>query len=113
MAQTPIYLDYNATTPIDPLVAAEMMPFLNRHFGNPSSAHSFGARTKLAVESARVQVAPPKPGEPFRESEGARPKASVWYAHAPGPAGSRCSFWARGFRPSGLVFWALARSYCI
>ncbi len=57
MAQTPIYLDYNATTPIDPLVAAEMMPFLNRHFGNPSSAHSFGVRTKLAVESARVQVA--------------------------------------------------------
>ena len=57
MAQIPIYLDYNATTPIDPLVAAEMMPFLNQYFGNPSSAHSFGARTKLAVETARAQVA--------------------------------------------------------
>ena len=57
MAKTPIYLDYNATTPIDPLVAAEMMPFLNQLFGNPSSAHSFGARTKLAVEAARAQVA--------------------------------------------------------
>jgi cysteine desulfurase NifS/selenium donor protein len=57
MSQNPIYLDYNATTPIDRQVAAEMLPFLHEHFGNPSSAHSFGARTRMAVETARARVA--------------------------------------------------------
>jgi len=57
MSQEPIYLDYNATTPIDPQVAAEMRPFLSQNFGNPSSAHSFGARTKMALEKARSRVA--------------------------------------------------------
>ncbi len=53
----PIYLDYNATTPLDPAVADAMRPFLETHFGNPSSVHSYGVQTKKAVERAREQVA--------------------------------------------------------
>jgi cysteine desulfurase NifS/selenium donor protein len=53
----PVYLDYNATTPIDPAVAEAMMPFIHNHFGNPSSSHLFGAEAKRAVEKARKQVA--------------------------------------------------------
>lgn len=53
----PIYLDYNATTPIDPRVAEAMLPFINEHFGNPSSTHSFGVTAKKAVEKARGQIA--------------------------------------------------------
>ena len=53
----PIYLDYNATTPIDPEVAKEMLPYLQTHFGNPSSSYSFGRHSKEAVERAREQVA--------------------------------------------------------
>lgn len=52
-----IYLDYNATTPIDPRVAAAMAPYLNTHFGNPSSGHALGAETRMAVAKARKQVA--------------------------------------------------------
>ena len=52
-----IYLDYNATTPVDKEVAQAVQPYLYEHFGNPSSAHSFGTETKLAVEKARRQVA--------------------------------------------------------
>ena len=52
-----IYLDYNATTPIDKEVANEMLPYLNEYFGNPSSSHSFGIVTKKAIEKARKQVA--------------------------------------------------------
>jgi cysteine desulfurase len=57
MASDPIYLDYNATTPIDPVVAEAMLPYLHRHFGNPSSSHSFGVVAYEAVVSARRQVA--------------------------------------------------------
>jgi cysteine desulfurase len=53
----PIYLDYNATTPVDPRVAEAMLPFVTKHFGNPSSAHAYGATAKKAVERARKQVA--------------------------------------------------------
>jgi len=52
-----IYLDYNATTPVDPEVAAEMQPYLTEFFGNPSSIHGFGVKTKLGVEKARKQIA--------------------------------------------------------
>ena len=52
-----IYLDYNATTPIDPRVAEAMLPFIHQHFGNPSSSHIFGVTAKKAVEKARKQVA--------------------------------------------------------
>jgi cysteine desulfurase len=53
----PIYLDFNATTPIAPEVAEAMMPYLHEHFGNPSSSHPYGVRTKQAVEDARTKVA--------------------------------------------------------
>jgi cysteine desulfurase len=53
----PIYLDYNATTPIDPRVAEAMWPFVSEHFGNPSSTHEFGRAAKVAVDNARAQVA--------------------------------------------------------
>jgi len=52
-----IYLDYNATTPVDPSVRDVMLPFLNREFGNPSSAHMRGVRAKKAVDEARQHVA--------------------------------------------------------
>ncbi len=51
------HLDYNATTPIDPAVAAAMQPYLLQHYGNPSSTHVHGQTTKRAVEHARAQVA--------------------------------------------------------
>jgi cysteine desulfurase len=53
----PVYLDYNATTPIDPRVADAMMPYIREHFGNPSSSHEYGVAAKKAVEKARAQVA--------------------------------------------------------
>ncbi len=53
----PIYLDYNATTPIAKEVADAMRPYLEHFFGNPSSVHSYGVKTKLAVEKARAQLA--------------------------------------------------------
>lgn len=53
----PIYLDYNATTPHDPEVIAAMRPYLETHFGNPSSAHEYGHQTRTAVAQARAQVA--------------------------------------------------------
>ena len=53
----PIYLDYNATTPIDPQVAEAMLPYIQQHFGNPSSGHAFGVAAKEAVDHARGQLA--------------------------------------------------------
>ena len=53
----PIYLDYNATTPLDPAVVEAMLPYLQTHFGNPSSTHAYGKRTHDAVEEARGHVA--------------------------------------------------------
>jgi len=52
----PIYLDYNATTPIDDQVARVMLPYITEHFGNPSSSHEYGRVTKEAVEMARYYV---------------------------------------------------------
>src|SRR5262245_55971995 len=54
---TPIYLDYNATTPLDPAVFEAMRPYLELHFGNPSSTHAYGKKTHEAIEQAREQVA--------------------------------------------------------
>ena len=54
---TPIYLDYNASTPIDPAVAAIMRPLLTEAYGNPSSGHWAGVAAKAALEKARGQVA--------------------------------------------------------
>jgi len=53
----PMYLDYNATTPIDSEVADAMRPYLTEHFGNPSSTHWYGIQTKKAIGEARSQVA--------------------------------------------------------
>jgi len=52
-----VYLDYNATTPIDPEVLNEMLPFLKSGFGNPSSSYSIGSKNLEAVNRARKQVA--------------------------------------------------------
>src|SRR5215831_1646744 len=52
-----IYLDYNASTPIDPAVATAMRPFLEDHYGNPSSGHWASIEAKTALETARGQVA--------------------------------------------------------
>jgi cysteine desulfurase len=54
---TPIYLDYNATTPIDPAVVDAMLPYLREQFGNPSSDHAYGYHTRAAVQTAREQLA--------------------------------------------------------
>jgi cysteine desulfurase len=53
----PIYLDYNATTPVDPAVAKAMQPYILHHYGNPSSTHAYGQATREAVESARARIA--------------------------------------------------------
>jgi cysteine desulfurase NifS/selenium donor protein len=57
MDQKPIYLDYNATTPIDPEVAEAMLPYLYGRFGNPSSNHPYGTEARQAVIQARSRVA--------------------------------------------------------
>ncbi|HRJ60304.1 MAG TPA: aminotransferase class V-fold PLP-dependent enzyme, partial [Azospirillaceae bacterium] len=57
MADTGVYLDHNATTPVDPAVFAAMTPYLGAEFGNPSSLYPLGRRARTAVETAREQVA--------------------------------------------------------
>ncbi len=69
----PVYLDYNATTPIAPEVAEAMTPFIYTSFGNPSSFYSIGRQGKEAIEKARIQVAGLircHPGEIFFTSGG-------------------------------------------
>ncbi|HEX9906955.1 MAG TPA: cysteine desulfurase family protein, partial [Thermoplasmata archaeon] len=53
----PIYLDYNASTPVDPEVIEEMAPYLRDRFGNPSSGHLYGRQAKKGIEEARGQMA--------------------------------------------------------
>lgn len=55
--EKPIYLDYNATTPVDPEVANEMLPYIQNLFGNPSSSYAIGKISKEAIIKARKQVA--------------------------------------------------------
>jgi cysteine desulfurase len=53
----PIYLDYNATTPVDPAVVEAALPYLQTHFGNPSSIHAYAERPRQAVTAARQRLA--------------------------------------------------------
>jgi cysteine desulfurase len=53
----PVYLDYNATTPVDPRVADAMLPYLTTHFGNPSSGHAYSHAPLRALARAREQIA--------------------------------------------------------
>jgi cysteine desulfurase len=70
----PIYMDYGATTPVDPRVVDAMVPWLREHFGNPASrSHAWGWEAEAAVEKARVQVA---------ELVGADPREIVWTSGA-------------------------------
>ncbi|MFL6676321.1 MAG: IscS subfamily cysteine desulfurase [Massilia sp.] len=70
----PIYMDYSATTPIDPRVADKMIPFLREQFGNPASrSHAYGWSAEAAVEEARVQVA---------ALVGADPREIIWTSGA-------------------------------
>ncbi len=57
MNPAPIYLDYNATTPVDPQVLEAMLPYLTAHYGNPSSDHVYGQHAKTGVDAARAEVA--------------------------------------------------------
>src|SRR5262245_62104733 len=57
MPDTPIYLDYNATTPVDPAVLEAMLPYLRGRFGNPSSQHAYGRAARIALDAARAEVA--------------------------------------------------------
>ena len=52
-----IYLDHNATTPVDPAVTAALLPYLGEAFGNPSSEHAYGATPRAALDQARREVA--------------------------------------------------------
>ncbi|KAB0640204.1 cysteine desulfurase [Burkholderia stagnalis] len=70
----PIYMDYSATTPVDPRVVDKMVPFLHEQFGNPASrSHSYGWETEQAVEEARAHVA---------ALIGADPREIVWTSGA-------------------------------
>ncbi len=53
----PVYLDHNATTPLDPTVREAMLPYLDARFGNPSSRHEYGRQARSAIDAARAQVA--------------------------------------------------------
>ena len=72
--ELPIYLDYSATTPVDPRVAAKMIPYITEHFGNAASrSHPYGWTAEKAIENAREEVA---------KLVGADPREIVWTSGA-------------------------------
>jgi cysteine desulfurase len=81
-----VYLDYNATTPVDPRVFQAMIPYLKEEYGNPSSMHSFGSRGKAALDNSREQAA---------ELIGARPKEIVF---------TSCGSESNNFAIKGVAF---------
>ena len=54
--ERPLYLDHNATTPVDAEVVDAMLPYLREEFGNPSGGHPYGRRARAALEDARAKV---------------------------------------------------------
>ena len=74
MLELPVYLDYAATTPVDPRVVARMLPYLGQHFGNPASrSHRIGWVAEEAVVEARAEVA---------ALVGCEPREIVWTSGA-------------------------------
>ncbi len=81
-----VYLDYNATTPIDPRVLEAMIPYMREGFGNPSSIHSYGRAGKAALDNSREEIA---------ELLGARPKEVVF---------TSCGSESNNFAIKGITF---------
>ena len=81
-----VYLDYNATTPIDPRVIEAMIPYMKQEFGNPSSIHSYGRAGKAALDNSREQIA---------ELLGARAKEIVF---------TSCGSESNNFAIKGIAF---------
>ena len=88
----PIYLDYNATTPVDPRVADALRPYLSTFFGNPSSSHSYGPPAHDAIRTARARVARLAGTDPQTivfTGSGSEANLLAIPRHCAGPVGSR------------------------
>jgi cysteine desulfurase len=107
----PIYLDYNATTPLDAAVVAAMLPYLKERFGNPSSSHAYGREAHAAVERARAQVSDWLGAAPEEivftgggsEASNQAIKGVAFPALGLGPNGAACVRDVLGRRPSWLA----------